>query len=273
MRNTRLQYIFRLRNALASRYWFCLVVFALPGALRADWKRASDDAREFHSAGIEALDTEIFADGLRAELIVAIFSSKKYGLRIRTADEQVNSAAKAAEREHCVAAINGGYFREDRTPVGLLMVSADLIHPLGHAPLLSGVLLARANQGPEIIRTGQLGSLAGIREAVQSGPFLVDRGVLVRGLESTQTAARSFAFVTADGRFGLGICRSVTLAQLSRVLTSSEIGKYWRITRALNLDGGSSTDFFLRIDDTDFSSPGWIGVQNYIIVTRKAAGD
>jgi exopolysaccharide biosynthesis protein len=235
----------------------------------ADWRVRPETTTK--TQRITALRAEISNGKTQASLILASFAPSMFRFQIDVGiDHPAASAAGAASRLDGVAAINGGYFQGDDSPVGLLVSSGQIIKTLKRARLLSGVFVVREGK-PEIVRTNQLGSLKGIRDAVQSGPFLLDGGQPVPGLDDTRVAARSFVFTTADNRIGLGVCRSVTLAQLAELLAAADIASAWRISRALNLDGGSSTDFFLRVGETDFSSPGLVSVRDYLVVTALDA--
>ena len=83
--------------------------------------------------------------------------------------------------------------------------------------------------------------------------MIVDLGNRVHGLEATHLARRTFAAVAAGDRAALGFCSNVTLADLSKILTT-QLAADFKIQRALNLDGGSSSAFwFKRRDGSAFS--------------------
>src|SRR6202007_1397908 len=90
--------------------------------------------------------------------------------------------------------------------------------------------------------------------AVQCGPFLVDEGSPVHGLDGSRLARRTFAATSSDHRAALGVCSDVPLAQLAQILATATPD--FRISRALNLDGGSSSAFwFARGASGGFSIP------------------
>jgi hypothetical protein len=53
-------------------------------------------------------------------------------------------------------------------------------------------------------------------------------------------------FTDAAGRCGFVVCKSVTLAEMAAILVSADIFPRGKITRALNLDGGSSTGLWVK---------------------------
>ena len=49
--------------------------------------------------------------------------------------------ASAAQKRGALAAVNGGYFHPDRTPLGLVVRQGAVLHALEHASLLSGLVV------------------------------------------------------------------------------------------------------------------------------------
>src|SRR5260370_38150594 len=162
--------------------------------------------------------------------------------------------------------VNGGYFQPDLTPVGLLISQGKLIHPLERAKLLSGIFFVR-KQKPTLVRAQHFSETVGISDAIQCGPFLVESGGIVAGLNNRRSAPRTFVFLTRESICGVGICRSVTLAELSEILTIGDLLPNGPIAEALNFDGGSSTGFYLARGSQSISSPEWTTVGNYLLLS------
>jgi len=171
-------------------------------------------------------------------------------------------------RGNFLAAVNGGYFDPDYKPIGLLIVDGTMIAPLQKARLLSGVLSGSAKK-VQISRVAEF-LLAQIPEAaVESGPMIVDLGKSVRGLELTRSARRTFAAVGAGDKAALGFCSDVTLADLSNIL-STTLTPGFKIQRALNLDGGSSSAFwFKRANGSAFSIAEEKPVRDFVAIVPK----
>src|SRR5205814_9859563 len=124
--------------------------------------------------------------------------------------------------------------------------------PLQRARLLTGVL-AISLRNIQLLRVGEFASKTKLDAAIECGPFLVDAGERVNGLENSRVARRSFAAIGRDDRVALGFCSDVTLADLAKILAGPLAGDF-KIWRALNLDGGSSSAFwFKRRDGSAFS--------------------
>src|SRR4029077_16210795 len=98
---------------------------------------------------------------------------------------------------------------------------------------------------------------------------LVDLGKSVRGLESTKAARRTFVATGAGDKTAIGFCSDVTLADLSNILSIVAIPDF-KIQRALNLDGGSSSAFwFKRANGSAFSISEQKSVRDFVAIVPK----
>jgi exopolysaccharide biosynthesis protein len=182
--------------------------------------------------------------GERASVELALFAMKSCTLRvIDQPSERRDYLAEVMRRERCLAGVNGGYFAPDYRPIGLRIADGKIIAPLQRAKLLSGIVTA-SQRGVQIMRVAEYSPKSKFFSAVECGPFLVDRGNRVTGLEATRPARRTFASIGSGDRAALGFCSDVTLAELGSILASG-VGDF-KIQRALNLDGGSSSAFWFR---------------------------
>jgi Phosphodiester glycosidase len=180
----------------------------------------------------------------RAIIDLAIFSAKTCTLRVIDNQDGVLNLAEAMKRGKCLAGVNGGYFGPDSTPLGLLISDGKIITPLIRARLLTGMLGA-SSRGVQILRSREFSPQQKFNAVVQCGPFLVDRGQSLRGLEKTRLARRTFAAVGSPDRAALGFCSEVSLASLGEILATKRLASDLKIERALNLDGGSSSAFWV----------------------------
>lgn len=206
--------------------------------------------------------------GERASIELALFATKSFTLRvIDQPAEPRNYLAEVIRRERCLAGVNGGYFDPDYRAIGLLVVDGKIVAPLQRARLLSGILTA-SQRGIQIVRVAEFSRKQKLQAAVQCGPFLVDSGNRVTGLEATRAARRTFAAVGSGDRAAVGFCSDVTLDDLGRILASS--GGDFKIQRALNLDGGSSSAFwFRRKAGSPFSISERKTVRDFVAVVPK----
>jgi hypothetical protein len=248
-----------------------LLFLIVAAAARAEWKIVSTQSEPLAAAGIEhrhvvAEDSET---GDRATIELALFSTKSCALRVIDNPDGEKSLAEAMQREKCVAGVNGGYFDPDFKPIGLRIVDGKLVAPLVRARLLTGIVFS-SPRGIQIARIKEFSRPAKLDAAMECGPFLVDLGAAVRGLDDTRLARRTFVAVDRGGRAALGFCSSASLAQAGEILSMVPLAENSKVWRALNLDGGSSSAFwFARKDGSTFSISEQKTVRDFIGIVPK----
>jgi Phosphodiester glycosidase len=249
----------------------CAVFFlVLAATAQADWTILSS-ASEPGRGGVVHKHV-ILENGSRNERItmdLAIFSTKSCGLRVLQNEGGAESLADVMKHEKCLAGVNGGYFDEKFAPIGLRIANGQTIAPLLRARLITGVLVA-SSRGAQIVRSREFSRRPTVTAAIQCGPFLVDRGQPIGGLNDSHLARRTFAATTTGDRALVGVCSGVSLAEFSKVLATTSFAEDLRIERALNLDGGSSTGFwFARENGTVFSIPEQKSVRDFVGIVPK----
>jgi Phosphodiester glycosidase len=238
---------------------------------RADWKTISTQTEPSPARGLEHryLVMENSETGDRASIELALFKSNS--CRLRMIDQPAGPRVRLAEamrEENCLVGVNGGYFDPDYKPIGLLVVDGKTIAPLKRAHLLSGVLAASSRK-VHIERAKEFSDLKKISAAVQCGPMVVERSKAVRGLNDSRVARRTFAALGDGDRVALGFCSDVTLDDLAEILATPPCHDF-KILRALNLDGGSSSGFwFKRADGTAFSIREQKTVRDFVAIVPK----
>jgi hypothetical protein len=249
------------------------LVFVFLAALnaRAAWieKESRSETSSVRGLIHQYLVLEDSETGELASIELALFAAKSFTLRVidQPAEPRVDLVI-AMQRAKCLAGVNGGYFDPDYTPIGLLIVDGKTIAPLQRARLLTGVLTA-SSRGIQIVRIGEFSRRRTLDAAVECGPMIVDLGRRVAGLEATRAARRTFAAVGSGDRAALGFCSEVTLADLSKILTA-QFASDFKIQRALNLDGGSSSGFwFKRQNGSTFSVPEQKTVRDFVAVVPR----
>ena len=117
----------------------------------------------------------------------------------------------------------------------------------------------------ELVRSGKFKVGSDAQEAMQAGPWMVEKGVPVAGL-----ARRTIVANDGKGQWALIASSSITLADASRLLCEKGITGPLKIANALNLDGGSSTALQaglppeILIDIAAFGS-----VRNYLTIAPR----
>jgi exopolysaccharide biosynthesis protein len=251
------------------RFKCAFFFLALAATAQADWtilSSASEPGRDGLVHRHVVLENN--AGGGRITVDLAIFS-KFCALRVLQNEGGADSLGEMMGREKCLAGVNGGYFNEDFAPIGLRMANGQMIAPLQRARLITGVLVA-SPRGVQIVRSREFSRRLGVTAAIQCGPFLVDRGQPISGLNDSHLARRTFAATTSSSRALVGVCSGVSLAELAKMLATTSFAEDLRIERALNLDGGSSTGFwFARENGTVFSIPEQKPVRDFVGIVPK----
>ena len=246
-----------------------LLLFAVAATAHADWAIRSTDSEPGRDgiAHRHVVLENATANG-SAVLDLAIFSAKSCTLRVID-NPTGETLSDSMPGEKCAAGVNGGYFSPDFAPIGLLISDTRMIAPLQRARLITGVLSASA-RGVQILRVREFSRREKITAAVQCGPFLVDHYELVRGLNDSTAARRTFAATVTNDRALLGICSEISLAELAAILTTTRLTDDLKIQRALNLDGGSSSAFwFARENGSAFSIREQKPVRDFVAVVPK----
>ena len=245
-----------------------LALFAMLAPLRAEWTFSKGETLEA-PAGLAFFRCVATDGSRRVDLHVVSFFANAHTFAVMDNPDGAYNLASAAAKRGALAAVNGGYFHPDRTPLGLVVRQGVTIHPLKRAKLLGGLVVVKEDR-IALVRSGAFRASAEVREALQAGPFLVDGGKAVAGLDDSRSAARTVVFADGAGKFGVLICRSATLAETGRLVSSPGLLPGGKIIRALNLDGGSSTALWVKREPSAFYSPEWKRVRNYLaIVPRK----
>lgn len=213
----------------------------------------------------------VFAEGRtdqRATLDFALFSTKAATLRVIDNPTGEDNLAAVMRRARCLAGVNGGYFDPANAPVGLLISDGELLAPLRKARLLSGVMIV-SNDRIQLLRVAEYSSKRRATAALQCGPFLVDRGQPVVGLNDTRPARRTFILAAGSDHVGIGCCSEATLAQLGKILATPGVVPDRTTQRALNLDGGSSSAFWFAGERGPFSISEQKTVRDFLAIVPK----
>jgi uncharacterized protein YigE (DUF2233 family) len=157
-----------------------------------------------------------------------------------------SSLADAMKANNCIAGSNGGFFLKDFAPSGLMIANGKATGTFGTGGLLSGVLLSNGKRNSYLLRRAEYSaSKHNPTDLVQTGPFLVDQGVTVKGLSPENARRRTFVLHNGHKMFALGLSDSFTLADLGEILGDPNFSPAEKIYRALNLDGGTSSGFYM----------------------------
>lgn len=256
---------------MMSRRFLIAVVFLAAASAKGDWKVANSERHPAKSglATRIAVSAEDSATSDTARLQLAVFDSSKVTMRVIDQPSEPRSSLAATMREcNCIAGVNGGYFDPEYAPVGLLISDGRVVLGKQKARLLSGVVSVVGGR-LRIQRGGDFSPKGKPTAARQCGPFLVERGKSITGLNDTRTARRTFVLVADGGRAALGSASGVTLAQLGALLATPGLVSDLKVQSALNLDGGSSSAFWFAGEDGVFSIREQKTVRDFIGIVAK----
>lgn len=253
----------QIRTGALVLLWFILSPVASAG-----WQVASFDRESSALAGVQHRHIVLQNSSERATIDLAFFPTNSTTLRVIDNPDGSKSLAQVMRRENFIAGVNGGYFDVQFRPLGLRVIDGTTRSHLIRARLLTGVLCATAH-GIEIVRLSEFSQKKKCDAATECGPFLIDSGLPVRGLDQSRSARRTFAAVARGGSAAIGISSTLSLAELASALAALPDFKIWR---ALNFDGGSSSAFwFRRSGDTPFSIPEEKAVRDFVGIVPKHA--
>lgn len=185
------------------------------------------------------------------------------------------TAQEFRERLGAMLAINGGFFdldiRERLTPTGLLIVGGRELRGFDFGKSrnpLTGILYRR--QGKlGIMWAREYPSGGPFDFAVQTGPLIVDPGG-INGIYSNSYDRQNRSAVCLDhaGRpIVLAVAGGLSLYELGQFLASKEEDGGMGCERAINLDGGPSTQVSVRAEGTELELPGLWKVASSLLVT------
>ncbi|MDP0492040.1 MAG: phosphodiester glycosidase family protein [Verrucomicrobiota bacterium JB023] len=186
------------------------------------------------------------------ELTLVTFDTRKHTLEVWDQEQGPGSQAETAvsAARGALAAINGGFFTPEGTPLGLVYESGKKFGFLNRSSLGSGVLyvdrklarpvIARRERFEQWLQDDHFEPY----QVLQSGPFLVDEGKAVEGLKNDEARVRSFLLWDGDYHFALAQSEPITLRNLARALAAQPIDGF-KIFTALNLDGGRSAELYI----------------------------
>jgi exopolysaccharide biosynthesis protein len=249
---------------------FVFLFFLTCFSAHAEWETAQRRDFKDSSAKVRASELLLTNGAMDAEVQIVYFSPSEVRFQVvPNLEGKIEGVRSALNATGGIAGINGGYFEAHLSPLGLLISNGHVIHSGQKAKLLSGVFLVRDGR-PEIIRARELASTKSIQQAIQCGPFLVVDGEPVPGLNAERIAARTFIFCCGSSCWGFGTCRSMTLAAVGEMLAKAKLIRDFRISQALNLDGGSSTTLYAKLDNHEIFSEGRSIVSNYLIIRTSS---
>ena len=160
------------------------------------------------------------------------------------------TARQFLEQSGATAVFNGPFFDVDGSPMGLLIVAGEQRVPL--RPVDWGVF-SLGDAGPAIVHTNEWKPPRGVTAAFQVGPRLVVDG---KALDLKPQSARRTALCVQEGG-------RIEVLVSARAIWAQDLANFFAAegcVDALNLDGGTSTQLYLRRAGIVIDEPGGVPV-------------
>ena len=138
-----------------------------------------------------------------------------------------------------LAAINGGFFNPDGSPLGLVITDGQSRGAFNASSFLGTGIIDGENTTLSDRKSYQESS-----ELLQSGPRLVWDQESLTGLSKSKERPRSFVIWDGHNHFGIGHADRATLQGLANNLQAQPFEGF-HIKYAINLDGGTSCDLWV----------------------------
>ena len=191
------------------------------------------------------------SSGVGAHLIKADLKQVEFRmLYARDMGEKALTARQFLDRSGATVVFNGPFFDLDGSPMGLLIVDGVERVPL--RPVDWGVF-SLSEAGPAIVHTKEWQRPTGVTAAFQVGPRLVVDG---QPVALKPQSARRTALCVKEG----DMVEVLVSGGLMRAQDLAEFFVSEGCTDALNLDGGTSTQLYLRRAGIVVEEPGGLAV-------------
>jgi hypothetical protein len=169
------------------------------------------------------------------------FDGRDYFLKVIDQKEGPGSEFTRAEfaGQGSLAAINGGFFNPDGSPLGLVITDGQSRGAFNASSFLGTGIIDGENTTLSDRKSYQESS-----ELLQSGPRLVWDKESLTGLSKSKERPRSFVIWDGHNHFGIGHADRATLQGLANNLQAQPFEGF-HIKYAINLDGGTSCDLWV----------------------------
>jgi uncharacterized protein YigE (DUF2233 family) len=187
---------------------------------------------------------------------------KKYALQpvdARQFKKNVMSVSEMAKQSGALAVINANFFDPSNRPLGLVLKDGTLLNSFHPAKWYAAFLTRNATA--KIFKAFDENQIKGFQNGIQAGPRLVVSGKVPK--LKNESSPKSAIGIDGDEKVWLITAYgSVDIGQLARWLAKSPDQGGLGLHYALNLDGGSSTQFYLKSGSQEVSVPGlhWVPV-------------
>lgn len=246
------------------RIGLAVILAAILSPAQGGWTLVSREAKATLPGGAEFLEREARQEGASVRVLGVFFTAKQARFAVIDNPGRL-SLGEAMKSPGALAGVNGAYFKADNTPVGLEIAGGKKVHGFEKAKLLSGVFVVTKG-APRIVRSADYTASKHDADALQAGPFLVENGRVIAGLNSTRGARRTVVATDGEGRWALLLISYATLAEAGDLLATRAVFPDFAVTKALNLDGGSSSALWVATNPAPFYAAEFGRVRNFLAI-------
>ncbi len=234
-----------------------LAMYTLPA--QADWQTISP------GVAYQDLSPFYIKDWSHIHVFKIDLNKQKFQLVLQQQVELTfPSIAQYAQYQKAPLLFNGGFFDKKQHPLGLRISNYKKLNPYKHISWWS-VFYIKNNQA-HITHSNQFHLVDRTEFAVQAGPRLIDHGK-IPSLKPGY-AERTALCILPNQEVAVIITQyfPMTLHQLARMLSDKPL----QCQQAMNLDGGSSTQFFAKFSNFYLHMPGLSSVSDVIAVSPRS---
>jgi len=171
-----------------------------------------------------------------------------------------------SEKSRALAAINANFFDAQNQPLGLVLQDGKLKNPAKKISWWASLLIK--GDRASIEKVYEKNAVLAYDNGVQAGPRLVVAGKTPKLKQ--EFSPKSAVGLDRKGHLILVVSEgSIEINGFAQLLAKKEKDGGVGMVNALNLDGGSSTQFFAKAGDLNLSLPGFSRVPIALGVFRK----
>lgn len=175
----------------------------------------------------------------------------------RDFNKKLMSVQEMAQQSGALSVINANFFDRSHHPLGLILKDGKILNGFHPTPWYAAFLTKGSRA--QIRKAFAKDQIAGFENGVQAGPRLITGGDIPK--LKNETSPKSAVGLDAQGRvYLIAVSGAVEISQFARYLAIPVQKGGLGLHHALNLDGGSSTQFYLGVDGRVVSLPGFTKV-------------
>jgi hypothetical protein len=236
-------------------------------ALAGEWQAGPRKTVAELPDGVSAVEISGRNGELTSKLTGIVFEDAGHELVVEDgAMAQGLRLAGVAGQAGAIAGINASYFHPDGRPLGLVIKNGEVLHQQERAKLLSGIFSVRGGE-MRLMRAETFRMGKDVQQAIQAGPWLLEDGQVIQGLDTLKRARRSILATDGKGQWAMLASSALTLADAANLLAVAPVFAGGKVDSALNLDGGSSTALWAGF--AGLSIPEFGPVRNYLLLKPK----